>query len=99
MAVTVIVEVPTSAVLSAENVRVELPPPGAAIEAVLKAAVTPPGNPETDNETAELNPPVTEVEIVALLEPPWVTSKLAGDALTAKSGAVAASTVIETVAV
>ena len=62
--------VPAAAVLLAVNVRVELPLPGAAIEAGLKLAVTPEGNPDTDNETAELKPPVTVVEIVELPELP-----------------------------
>jgi hypothetical protein len=68
--VTVTVEVPTTAVLSAVNVRVELPLPGAAIELGLKLAVTPVGRPDTESETAELKPPLTDVEAVVLLEPP-----------------------------
>src|SRR6267143_1002004 len=53
------------------------------MEAELKPALTPAGNPETDKETAELKPPLTVVEIVVVPELPWVTDKLAGEALTA----------------
>lgn len=82
----VILAVPVVAVLLAVKVRVELPLPGAAMEAGLKLAVTPAGNPEADKETAELKPPLTVVETVELPEPPWVTDTLAGEALTEKSG-------------
>ncbi|SRR5579871_366362 len=70
VAVTVTFVVPAAAVLLAENVSVELPLPGAATDAGLKLAVTPAGKPETDRETAELKPPVTEVEIVEVPEAP-----------------------------
>lgn len=70
VAVTVAFTVPAVAVLLALNVSVELPLPGAAIDAGLKLAVTPEGNPDTDNETAELKPPVTVVETVVLPELP-----------------------------
>ena len=70
MAVTVTFAVPVVAVLLAVRVRVELPLPGAAIDAGLKLAVTPAGNPEADNETAELKPPLTVVETVELPEEP-----------------------------
>lgn len=67
VAVIVTFAVPVVAVLLAVKVTFELPLPGAAMEAGLKAAVTPVGNPEADNETAELKPPLTVVETV---EPP-----------------------------
>ena len=86
LAVTVTFVVPVVAVPLAEKVRVELPPPGALIEAGLKLAVTPVGKPEAEREIAELNPPVTAVEIVVLPELPWVTYKLVGEALNVKSG-------------
>jgi hypothetical protein len=70
VAVTVTFTVPAAAVLLAVNVSVELPLPGAASEAGLKLAVTPEGNPDTENETAELKPPVTVAEIVELPELP-----------------------------
>jgi len=85
VAVMVMLAVPVVAVLLAEKVRVELPPPGAAMETGLKLAVTPAGNPEADNETAELKPPLTVVEIVEVPEEPWVTLSEAGVAVTVKS--------------
>jgi hypothetical protein len=93
VAVTVTFVVPTVAVLLAVNVSVELPPPGAAMEAGLKLAVTPAGRPEADSAIAELNPPLTVVEMPELPDVPCATDKLLGDALTAKFGAVAALTV------
>ena len=63
-------EVPVIAVLPTVNVSVELPPPGATIELGLNEAVTPVGNPEAERATAELNPPLTDVEIVVLPELP-----------------------------
>src|SRR5215469_8266668 len=92
----VTVALPVVAVLLAVSVKVELPLPGAAIEAGLKLAVTPEGNPLADNEIAELNPPLTVVEMVLVPELPCVTDKLAGEALKAKSGGL---TVSETVVV
>jgi hypothetical protein len=70
VALTVTFTVPAVAVLLAVNVRVELPLPGAAMEAGLKLAVTPAGNPEVDRETAALKPPLTVVEIVLAPELP-----------------------------
>ena len=94
MAVTVTFAVPVVAVLLAEKVRVELPLPGAAIEAGLKVAVTPEGNPDADNDTAELNPPLTVVEIVLLPELPCTTERLAGEAVMLKSGCVTVSVMV-----
>ena len=94
MAVTVTFAVPVVAVPLAAKVRVELPLPGAAMEAGLKLAVTPEGKPEADNETAELNPPLTAVEIVVLPEAPWTIDTLAGEALTLKSGCVTVSAIV-----
>ena len=74
--------------LLAVNVRVELPLPGAAIELGLKLAVTPAGKPEALNETAELKPPVVEVEMEVLPEEPWVTDRLVGEAPRVKSAVV-----------
>ena len=99
VAVTVTLVVPVVAVLLAERVRVELPLPGAAMLPGLKLAVTPEGRPEANNEIAELKPPLTEVEIVLVPDPPWATDRLVGDALTAKAGLAAAFTVRATVVV
>lgn len=93
VAVTVTFEVPVVAVLLAESVRVELPLPGAVMEAGLKLAVTPAGSPEAEKEIAELKPPLTVVEIVELPEPACVIERAAGDALIAKSGVAGAFTV------
>jgi hypothetical protein len=83
----VIFEVPVVAVLLAVKVSVELPLPGAAIEAGLKLAVTPAGNPDAESEIAELKPPLAAVEIIVLALPPCVSDVLVGDALTLKSAA------------
>jgi hypothetical protein len=98
-AFTVTFVIPVVAVLVAEKVRVELPLPGAAIEAGLKLAVTPEGSPDADKDTVELNPPLTVLETVVLPELPWVTDTLAGEALIAKSGVAAGLTVRATIAV
>jgi hypothetical protein len=94
--VTVIFEVPTAAVLLAVNVSLELPLPGAAKEAGLKAAVTPVGRPVAESVTAELKPPLSVVETVVAPELPCATVKLAGEAATVKFGAVAAFIVTAT---
>ncbi|HSK42855.1 MAG TPA: hypothetical protein VLA83_03090 [Candidatus Binatia bacterium] len=93
LALIVIVDVPAAAVLLADNVSVELPLPGAAMDVGLNAAVTPEGSPLAESDTAELKPPETVVEIV--LEPllPAATERLVGDALSVKLGEVAAFTV------
>ena len=88
LAVTVTFAVPVVAVLLAEKVRVELPLPGAAMEAGLKLAVTPAGNPDTDNEIVELNPPLMPVETVVAPEFPCVTESATGEAAELKSGVV-----------
>jgi hypothetical protein len=69
------------------------------MEAELKLAVTPEGKPETDSESAELNPPLTVVVRVDVPDVPWANDKLEGDAFTVKSAACAAFTVSERVAV
>lgn len=86
LALIVIVDVPVAAVLLAVNVSVELPEPGAAMDAGLKLAVTPAGNPLAESDTAELKPPDTVVETVVVLVPPCTTDTVVGDALRAKSG-------------
>ena len=88
LAVTVTFEVPVVAVVLDEKVSVELPFPGAVMEAGLKLAVTPVGNPDTDNEIAELKPPLTLVEMVVAAEFPCVKESAAGEAAKLKSGVV-----------
>jgi len=88
LAVTVTFEVPVVAVVLDEKVSVELPLPGAVMEAGLKLAVTPVGNPDTDNEIAELKPPLTLVEMVVAAEFPCVKESAAGEAAKLKSGVV-----------
>jgi hypothetical protein len=99
VAVMVTVEEPVVAVALAVSVRVEVPLPGAAIDAGAKLAVTPAGKPDAESETAELNPPLTVVEIEELPEVPCTTERLAGDALSVKFGDAAALTVNAIVAV
>lgn len=60
VAVMVSVEVPADALLPAVSVRTELPDPGAASIGLLNEAVTPGGNPLTESDTDESNPPLTE---------------------------------------
>ena len=78
---------------------VELPDPGAAIDAGLKLTVTPAGWPVADKPTAELNPPemATPIVEVPLLPNPTVTEP--GDPEMVKSGTGAAVTVNVTVVV
>ncbi len=90
--------VPVVAALPAVKVKVELPLPGAAIELGLKLAVTPDGKPDADSEIAELNPPLTVVEIVLLPDEPWTTDRLAGDALRVKLG-VAVAVIVKAIVV
>jgi hypothetical protein len=92
-------EVPLIAVLPTVKFNVELPLPGAAMDAGLKLAVTPVGSPDAERDTAELKPPETAVEMVALPELPCITERLAGDALSVKLGAAAGLTVRATVVV
>jgi len=63
---------------------VELPVP--VIEVGLKVTVTPVGWPEADNETAELNPPVTVLEMVEVPALPCTTVTEAGEAERLKPG-------------
>ena len=86
VAVTVTLVVSAVALLLAVKVRVELPLPGAAMELGLKLAVTPEGSPETERATEELKPPLIVVEMVLLPVLLCATDRLAGIALTAKSG-------------
>ena len=64
----------------------ELPEPGAAIDAGENVAEAPVGRPETESETAELKPPETVVVTVAVVWPPAVAETEDGETVTAKSG-------------
>src|SRR6185295_432672 len=87
--VTVIVYVPTAVEEPTVIVIVELPAPGAAIEAGLKATVTPAGWPEAESATALLKPPETAVVTVTLPAPPCTIEVDDGAAEIEKSGLVA----------
>jgi len=76
--VMVIGYVPVAVVEATVSVSVELPFP--VIEPALKLAVTPVGNPEAVSVTAELNPPVTKLEIDDVPADPGTTVRLDGDA-------------------
>src|SRR4051812_28344467 len=94
--VMVIVAVPTVAVGETVKVSVELPAPGAAIEAGLKEAVTPAGRPEAESEMALLKPPETAVVIVEVPVPPCATETEVGEAEIVKSGVTVVVGVTET---
>ena len=81
---TVMLYVPATVVAATVNVSVELPAP--VIDAGLKPAVTPVGNPLADSVMAESKPPVTELVTVVLPEPPCATDSEAGDADKLKPG-------------
>jgi len=63
--------------------------PAPVIEAGLKEMVSPLPDPEADRLIDELKPPVTVVVMVAVMELPWVTVSVAGEALTEKPGGTA----------
>ena len=79
-------------------VMVELPEPGAAIDAGAKLTVTPAGCPVADKATAELNPPETAVLMVDLPVSPFTVTE-AGVAEMVKSAVPGAVTVNVTVVV
>ena len=79
-------------------VILDVPEPGAAMEAGLKLTVWALPNPEADKVIAELKPPVTAVVIVVVPELPVDTVNLFGDAPMVKSAETGAVTVRVTVA-
>jgi hypothetical protein len=80
-------------------VIVDVPEPGAAMDAGLKVTVTPVGWPVADKATAELKPPETVVVMVDEPLLPCTTETEVGEAASVKAGTGAAVTVSETVAV
>ena len=80
--VTVILPVPTVAVLLAASVKVLEPVAGFG----LKEAITPLGKPEADRETLPLKPFAGVMVIVLLPFDPWVTFRLLGEAESVKLG-------------
>jgi len=90
---------PVDALLLAWKVTVELPEPGAAIEAGLKVAVTPVGKPLAEREIAELKPPATVVVILDVPEPRRATETEVGEAESVKLAETGAVTVSDTVVV
>jgi hypothetical protein len=68
--VIVTVDVPVAVDVPTVIVIVDDPPPGAAMEVGLKAAVAPVGSPDADSEIAELKLPTTAVDRVEAPEPP-----------------------------
>jgi hypothetical protein len=85
--------VPGVVVEATAIVMVELPEPGAAMDAGTKLTVTPAGWPVADKATAELNPPemATPIVEVPLLPRPTVTEL--GEDEMVKSGVAAGFTV------
>ena len=79
--VMVMVEVPATAVEATVSVSLDEPDPGAAMDAGLKLAVTPVGNPDADNAIAELNPPETAVVRVEVPVLPATTETEVGEAV------------------
>jgi hypothetical protein len=84
--VTVIFDVPTGVFAPTVTVMLDEPEPGAVIDVGLKLTLAPVGRPDADNETAELKPLDTVVDIVALPELLCGTDRDVGDAETEKSG-------------
>jgi hypothetical protein len=83
--ITVKVLVPDGAPWRTVIPIVDVPEPGAAIEAGLKITVTLCGSPDADKEMAELKPLPAVVVIVELPEPPQLSLRELGDALMVKS--------------
>jgi hypothetical protein len=91
--------VPVVVVEATAMLMVEVPEPGAAIDAGVKLTVTPDGIPLADKATAELNPPEIATPIVEVPLLPRPTDTEAGNAETVKSGVAAGFTVNVTVVV
>lgn len=85
-AVMVMVRLPVRAVRPTLTVIVDVPDPGAAIEAGLKLTLFALPWPDADNVIAELNPPEIEVLTVTVPELDRATVMDLGDALRVKLG-------------
>src|ERR1017187_3697443 len=79
---------PVAVVEATARVMVEMPEPGAAMEAGVKLTVTPVGWPVADNPTAELNPPPMRTETMDVPLLPCTTDTEPGEAETVKLGVV-----------
>ena len=99
VAVTVTVKVPSVAERLALRVKVADPEPGAAIDDLLRVAVTPLPSPDTDNATAELKVPETAVVSVTVPEALRAMVNEVGDAVNVNPPVTGAVTVSETVVV
>jgi len=97
--VTVIGYTPVAVLEATVMVMVEVPEPGAAVEAGLKLTVTPVGWPLADKPIDESNPPDTVVVIVDVPLLPCTTETEVGEAETAKFAGTEAVTVRVTVVV
>jgi hypothetical protein len=85
--------VPVAVVEATVMVMVELPEPGAAIDAGTKPTVTPVGWPVADKATAELKPPEMATVTVDVPLLPNATDAEAGEAEIVKLGTAAGVTV------
>lgn len=85
-------------VVATARVNVDVPEPGAAMDAGLKLAVTPVGAPDVVSAIAELKPPDTAVVRVEAPLLPCTTEREVGAAVSVKAGLAAAVTVSEIVA-
>lgn len=84
--VMVIGYVPATVVEATVKVAMELPEPGAAIEAGLKPTVTPVGAPEAVSAMDASNPPETEVAMVEDPLLPRTTESVVGESEMVKAG-------------
>jgi hypothetical protein len=80
------VYVPVAVVDATARVAVDVPEPGAAMDAGLKETVTPVGWPVADKATAESNPPETVVVMVEVPLFPTTTETDVGEAASVNAG-------------
>ena len=77
---------PVAVVDATARVAVDVPEPGAAMDAGLKETVTPVGWPVADKATAESNPPETVVVMVEVPLFPTTTETDVGEAASVNAG-------------